>query len=389
MADLSEQVLPSVWSLIRHSLLEAPGMSRSELIDHLTPRGLITRQEGGSTTDESRHVRPSLNALIDLGVVTDDGQDSLTLASGSESEQAFRREVTSRYFEVGSESDEEIWGLRSELQHEHHAELALAWLHLQGVTAPIGGFAAAEPLLQRQLGSARTLLRDGVPFNVLERLGRWCGVAAPVDGRDGGGAVAAIIPDPTEAIRSELDQLIEPGAPTCLRERSLIRRRRSSWPPNGSRAPSLRRMSDRASDRAPTEGNQVPRGSRPPPSSNSITRASCNCRQAMTCPTVSASHPAASLARRAPRWLLSRASGERTLPVVSQHREGLAGLRARTVSSSRTLPLRATKCCWPCISRLAFSRCACRFLVVERRRRAEPRGHAGDAARAIDGCSAT
>ena len=49
-------------------------------------RRLIQRQEGGSTTDESRHVRPSLNALVDLGVVTDDGEDSLTLASGSESE---------------------------------------------------------------------------------------------------------------------------------------------------------------------------------------------------------------------------------------------------------------------------------------------------------------
>ncbi len=259
MADLSEQVLPSIWSLIRHSLLQAPGMSRSELIDHLTPRGLITRQEGGSTTDESRHVRPSLNALIDLGVVTDDGQDSLTLASGSESEQTFRRVVTSRFFEVGSESDEEIWGLRSELQHEHHAELALAWLHLQGVTAPIGGFAAAEPLLQQQLGSARTLLRDGVPFNALERLGRWCGVAALVDGRDGGGAVAAIIPDPTEAIRSELDQLIEPGAE--MPARAVVDKAAEifSWLPNGAVGRAVAaRMSD-CPDRAPTEGT-VPQG---------------------------------------------------------------------------------------------------------------------------------
>lgn len=259
MADLSEQVLPSVWSLIRHSLLEAPGLSRSELIDRLTPRGLITRHEGGSTTDESRHVRPSLNALIDLGVVIDDGKDSLTLAFGSESEPAFRRAVTRRFFDVGSESDEEIWRLRTELQHEHHAELALAWLHLQGVTTPISGFAAAEPLLQRQLGSARTVLRDGVPFNVLERLGRWCGVAALVDGRDGGGAVAAIIPDPTEAIRSELDELVEPGADVPAR--TVIDRAADvfPWLPNGAVGRAVAaRMSD-CPDRSPTEGT-VPEG---------------------------------------------------------------------------------------------------------------------------------
>lgn len=257
MADLSEQVLPSVWSLIRHSLLNVPGMSRSELIDHLTPRGLITRQEG--TTDESRHVRPSLNALIDLGVVTDDGQGSLTLASGSESEQAFRRVVTRRFFEVGSESEEEIWRLRTELQQEHHAELALAWLHLQGVTAPIGGFAAAETLLQRQFGSARTLLRDGAPYNVLERLARWCGVAALVDGRDGGGAVAAIIPDPTEAIRSELDDLIEPGADVPVRAVVDKAAEIFPWLPNGAVGRTVAARMSECPDRARSEGT-VPEG---------------------------------------------------------------------------------------------------------------------------------
>ena len=204
--------------------------------------------------------------------------------------------VTRRFFEVGSESDEEIWGLRSELQHEHHAELALAWFHLQGVTAPIGGFSAAEPLLQRQLGSARTLLRDGVPFNALERLGRWCGVAALVDGRDGGGAVAAIIPDPTEAIRSELDQLIEPGAD--MPARAIVDKAAEifSWLPNGAVGRAVAARMSECPDRAPTEGTSL-KASRSL-SSNSITRASCSCRQEMTCLTVSASRPAASLVRR-------------------------------------------------------------------------------------------
>jgi hypothetical protein len=214
VADLTPEVLPSVWSLIRRSLLESPAISRTALIERLTPRGLIERHEGGETTHDSRHVRPSLGALLDLGVVADDGS-GLQLREGADSETAFRRAVTRRMFDVGSDEEDELWRMRSEFQPEHHAEIALAWLYLQGVTDPITSFPSAEERLQKQLGPAQRVLRDTAPFNALERLGRWCGVAAHAAGE---GAPAGIIPDPTEAIRAELDEVIESGAEVPARD---------------------------------------------------------------------------------------------------------------------------------------------------------------------------
>jgi hypothetical protein len=228
MTDLSPEVLPSVWSLIRNSLVDAPRIKRADLVERLTPHGLIAREEGG--TDDSRHVKPSLDALIAIGVVEADGQGSLELAKGVSTESEFRRLVTARLFDVGSEEESEVWRMRTELQPEHHAELGLAWLHLQGVMTPISNFRAAETHLQHQFGAARVLLRDGAPYNSLERLARWCGVATDVAAAGG----SAIIPDPTQAIRAELDNLIEAGSEVPAR--AIVDRIAAifNWLPNGA-----------------------------------------------------------------------------------------------------------------------------------------------------------
>ena len=254
MADLAENVLPSVWTLVRRSILESPGIKRTEIVERLTPRGLVRRTEGGSTTDESRHVRPSLNALLEMGVVEDRGEEGLSLTVGVESEGEFRRELTRRSFNVPKD-EEDVWRLRSEWQPAHHAELALAWLHLQGVQTPIVSFTAAERRLQSQFGAERRLLRDTAPYNTLERLARWCGVAAQVDGRDESGSATGLIPDPTEAVRAELDTLISPGADEPAR--AVVERAAEvfTWLPHGALGRAVAERMNECPDRAPATGS--------------------------------------------------------------------------------------------------------------------------------------
>lgn len=258
MADLSETVLPSVWTLVRRSILESPGIKRTETVERLTPRGLIRRTEAGSTTDESRHVRPSLNALIEMGVVEDRGEEGLALIDGVESEGEFRRELTRRSFSV-PENEDDVWRLRSEWQPAHHAELALAWLHLQGVREPIVSFTAAERRLQSQFGAERRLLRDTAPYNALERLARWCGVAAQVDGRDESGSATGLIPDPTEAVRAELDTLISPGADEPARAVVARAAEVFSWLPHAVLGRAVAERLTECPDRALATGT-VPEG---------------------------------------------------------------------------------------------------------------------------------
>lgn len=216
MAELVPEVLPSVWSLLRRSLIEEPGIKPAVLIERLTPRGLIQRVDAGTTTDLSRHVRPSLNALIELGVVLG-GDDGLSLLPGVESETELRRTVTRRIFDIGSSDESEIWRHRSELQPEHHAELALSWLHLQGIETPLLNFAGAEPRLQTQFGPERTVLRQSVPYYAFERLAIWCGVAAHSGARDESGFATGLIPDPVEAVRAELDHVLPLGSDESAR----------------------------------------------------------------------------------------------------------------------------------------------------------------------------
>jgi hypothetical protein len=230
--ELVPEVLPSVWSLIRRALVQEPGIKAAALVERLTPRGLIQRVDAGSSTDASRHVRPSLNALIELGIVVDEG--GLSLVAGGESESEFRRLVTRRVFNIRSNDDAEIWRHRSELQPEHHAELALSWLHLQGVESPLVGFGAAETRLQEQFGLDRTVLRQSVPYYAFERLAIWCGVAAQTSGRGDGGLAPGLIADPVQAVRAELDHLLPHGTDEAAR--SVVDRAAEifTWLPTGA-----------------------------------------------------------------------------------------------------------------------------------------------------------
>src|SRR4051794_20191842 len=133
MTPLNEEVLPVVWSLAHRELLVRPRSTFDELVDRLTPTGLLKREraerEGRRPT--SRHVRPSLSALVNSGAVVRDG-DRLQLAVSTENEEAFRLRVLRGllHAERGAEDGEP--GAFS-----HQAERAFAWLHLQGLEEPV------------------------------------------------------------------------------------------------------------------------------------------------------------------------------------------------------------------------------------------------------------
>lgn len=203
MPDLNEMVLPTIWSLIRGALTDREFATRQELVDALTPVGLIDRSGGTST---SRHVGPSLRMLEELGIVTvpDEGPVAITTFSD---EDAFRLEVLKRFLEIPFGQD--VWEVRSGTTRlEHHAEVAVAWLCLQGVENEAAAFKAADRLLQRQLGVDRELMRDGAPFDTLSRLVEWFGIAAQSNSTGGD---PSLVPMPTTLIRACLDDLIPPG----------------------------------------------------------------------------------------------------------------------------------------------------------------------------------
>ena len=112
---------------------------------------------------------------------------------------------------------------------EFHAELALAWLHLQGIEQPIGGWQSASTVLDHQFGVDRLLLRSDVPFNTLDRLSRWLGAAAYVKSPV---VDQQLVPDPTDLIRSLLPDLMsEPARSTAEVVAEIARR--LPWLPNG------------------------------------------------------------------------------------------------------------------------------------------------------------
>jgi len=243
---LSEQVLPSVWTLVYRLLVAHPGTSRDQAIELLTPRGLVSRTGGSS---ESRHVRPTIASLIDLGIV-EDRAGGLTVADDIKSGDDLRREVTSRFLSLPRD-EEDPWRLRSETEPEHHAQLAVAWLHLQGVNTPLVGYPAAEEALNRQLGDARKLLRNTAPYNTLERVAGWCGVAASMYG--GPGRASALVPDPTEAFRLRLDDLVPAGEEVPARDVVSRLAEIFPWLPHGtvgrSVAQVLREVPDASDER--------------------------------------------------------------------------------------------------------------------------------------------
>ena len=91
MADLNEAILPSVWTLARRALVQGSAPSLDVLVERLTPTGLLRRTGDGAAT--SRHVGPSLRALLSLGVITEAGDGAISLADPESEESEFRFRV--------------------------------------------------------------------------------------------------------------------------------------------------------------------------------------------------------------------------------------------------------------------------------------------------------
>ncbi len=226
MPDLNETVLPVVWSIARLTLLDTPAKSLDELVERLTPAGLIERSGGAGT---SRHVRPSVRMLEQLGVIAQNGADGVTLAEPTLDDAGFRLAVATRLLSVPGD---DVWLLRSDgAQLEHHAQAAVAWLCLQGVETGISGWASGgSDLLTQQFGVDRPLLRDTAPYNTLERLVVWLGLGGFV----AGSSQSLLVPDPTALVRAALDDIVAAGTAVAMTEilqRSAVR---FPWLPHGS-----------------------------------------------------------------------------------------------------------------------------------------------------------
>ena len=228
MSQLDEMVLPAVWSLIRGELLAAPLQPRDQLIDRLTPVGLIDR--AGSAPAASRHVGPTLRALQQLGLVVSNEQGLLALEDPALPEPAFRAEVARRLLVMPADADP--FAIREGGQQpEYHGEIAVAWLHLQGFERELAGWQGASPVLEDQFGTSRSLLRDGAPYNTLERLVRWLGIG-DWSRPEGGGRQAALLPDPTRLLRTVLRELVPEGTVSALEFLSRTAQR-FPWLPHG------------------------------------------------------------------------------------------------------------------------------------------------------------
>ena len=197
MSDLNEAELPTVWSLAWRALQQGPARSLDSLIDRLTPTGLLRRTGDGPAT--SRHVGPSVRALKSLGLIRTTDDDAVALVNPTRDESQFRFDVARALLHVPEDADP--WTVREGTSRlEYHLEAAVAWSHLIGLRSGIKGWPTASEILDRQFGIDRPLLRDTAPFNTLERLIEWLGVAA----RSGG----SLIPDPTPLVRAGLSDLV-------------------------------------------------------------------------------------------------------------------------------------------------------------------------------------
>lgn len=221
MADLNETVLPSVWTLARRALSQGPASSLDVLIERLTPIGLLRRT--GDAAPASRHVGPSVRALVSLGLITeaDDGTVSLTHPDCEENEFRFR--VGQALLTIPDNANP--WLVREGTGRlEYHLEVAVAWTHLLGVRSAIQNWPAASDALDRQFGVDRPLLRDTAPYNTLERLVSWLGITMRT-GR-------AMVPDPTAMVRAGLPSLLDGDA--CSAQEFLERTATAfPWFPHG------------------------------------------------------------------------------------------------------------------------------------------------------------
>lgn len=242
MPDLNEMILPTVWSLARRALANGPAPSLDALIDRLTPVGLIRRSAEGAS--RSRHVGPSLRMLRQLGILVEDSDGAVALADLTWDEASFRHAVAVALLAVSE--DDDPWEIREGATRlEHHLELAVAWTQILGLNSGIESWQTAAEALDRQFGVDRPLLRDGAPFNTLERFAMWLGVTAVVGRR--------LVPDPTPLVRSALDALVP--RPGCSAGEVL---RRSAehfpWLPHGRLGRALAEQMRSVPDGSAAEG---------------------------------------------------------------------------------------------------------------------------------------
>src|SRR5262245_5543976 len=221
MADLNEAVLPSVWTLARRALAQDPAPSVDALVERLTPTGLLRRTGDGGAA--SRHVGPSVRALLSLGLIVEAEDGSVSLTHAGSEEDEFRFRVGQALLRIPDGTDP--WLVREGTGRlEYHLEIAVAWSQLLGMRSEIDGWQAASDALDRQFGVDRRLLRDTAPYNTLERLVTWLGLAV----RTGRG----MVPDPTAVVRTAIPSLL--GGDGCSAQ-DLLERTATTfpWMPHG------------------------------------------------------------------------------------------------------------------------------------------------------------
>jgi hypothetical protein len=197
MADLNEMELPAVWTLARRALAREPAPSLDVLIERLTPTGLLRRTGDGVPT--SRHVGPSVRALLRYGVLSEADDGTVSLVDPDQDEAAFRLRIAEALLPIPA--DEDPWHVREGSGRlEFHLEVAVAWTQSFGANTALGAWSAASDVLDRQFGVDRDWLRDTAPYNALERLVSWLGLAVRTS--------AGLVPDPTPLLRTALPSLL-------------------------------------------------------------------------------------------------------------------------------------------------------------------------------------
>jgi hypothetical protein len=250
MTPLNEEVLPVIWSLARRELLVRPGASFDELVERLTPTGLLKREKAQreDRRPASRHVRPSLTALVKSGAVARDG-DRLRLAEPAEDDQAFRLRVLRGMLDKENIFDGDGRG------PVHQAEAAFAWLHLQGLGEPApGSWNDAQVVLQARVRGTATDWVNDVAFNTLERWARWFGWVR----RARRTQVDVLWPDPTPLVRALLPDVLGREA-LPLRTFADQVAERLPWLPNGSAGREVAAALADVPDRSVEQG-RIPEG---------------------------------------------------------------------------------------------------------------------------------
>jgi hypothetical protein len=250
MTQLNEEVLPVVWSLARRELVVRPGPTFDELVDRLTPTGLLKREKAQREDRQpaSRHVRPSLTALVKSGAVVA-RDDRLRLVEPAEDEQTFRLRVLRGLLHTENVFNDDGEG------PAHQAEAAFAWLHLQGLREPApSSWNDAQIALQARVSGNATDWVNDVAFNTLERWARWFGWV-----RRARRAQADVLwPDPTPLVRAVLPDILGSEA-VPLRAFVDQVAERLPWLPNGSVGRQVAAVLNDVPDTSVDEG-RVPEG---------------------------------------------------------------------------------------------------------------------------------